>query len=628
MPESEVGKRSAQGIYDSLRQEQIPPDFFEEQGFNPFSHWQDDYELMMALRGRVADAVDQVIDSHNKGFSASTAIFSRILDLFTKAQSDLEKIEETLSPSKPGGIYSIASSSNRKILREFWFHSVVHSKAIKLLDKIEFISGLPGAVDFLLEKAQFLHAIRVLNLAFRLLKQDNLIDIPALADLERELLVKQNSLKEKLLEELHDLIYTQNIERFVVDVDSNEAGFLTPLTRSDSFSSRVGSKAGKNLRKAAGRPKDSSQQFRPLTFSPSPFGIPSLDASSKKDKIESVDMSVILAFETESESNAWKGTGSIYDPDKLYAYEESDKYNRNPYSDWELYQAVIVESLIKLMGLTGASNTIVRQIGPELKAILTRQTEKFKSEVHLTTGITSPIGESKDAHLKAQAEIFSQLVQKWFAICLQLLKKHSFIISVIRSRRMSELQSPPKKTSALTSPESGSELEEKKFQDNEYSQIVVWELVQRELAILMSDYFHHRRSSIVIQAALQDVHVGDTTGKVQFSFAASNMNSVAKKKTAKTAAAPKLKTSNWIQPSPYFVLYVQNSVNQFTDAATAVIFSDPELRREESSYSLRSFVSGFIKSSLIPRIFVDAMQTASDILNQNSAFSIRVRQLY
>jgi hypothetical protein len=95
-----------------------------------------------------------------QGFILSTESFTNILAKFTSTQKTLTLLQDNMQNSKR----LLTGSSQKQNLRLFYFESMMYSKVLTIIDKIEYVLSVPRLLDGFLRRKQYLHAVHVVRL--------------------------------------------------------------------------------------------------------------------------------------------------------------------------------------------------------------------------------------------------------------------------------------------------------------------------------------------------------------------------------------------------------------------------------------------------------------------------------
>jgi hypothetical protein len=465
----------------------IPENFFDEEEFNPFLLWKDSepaatqgqsiIKRLNSWKNLVEQSVDLVIDRYHYGFNTSTRSFSNILEVFTQCQEEVQEIENTLQSKR---LQSAQTVQIQKQLRDLWFQQQVFHNMIDIMDKIEYVTSVPPLLDELLERKQFLHAVRVIQAAINLLVSPKLSEVDALSEIRKDLLTRRNVMQEMLIEELHNHIYLKKLIEASGDVEG-EAVPQTPqktevpggsMARKDSLvqsttarsgrhrkspsrtarsKSRRRDKSLKTLHSATiGSPSKSPSPNKMRSFSPNASSPQALVENSKRyDTVMSstkegssitgpggdirikLQIATILSFENEAEAKMWSGADAeLSETEQLYSAEESDEYLAAPEENSELYMSLIVEALHKMNRLPSLVTSLSRRLSKELRRTLDEVQANYKTEV-MSSAEARHKKNNDGQEGRSDAELLVELIERSFKCFTMILKNHQLVFRLV-----------------------------------------------------------------------------------------------------------------------------------------------------------------------------------------------------
>eukprot|EP00457_Paulinella_chromatophora_P000837 gb/GEZN01000837.1/.p1 GENE.gb/GEZN01000837.1/~~gb/GEZN01000837.1/.p1 ORF type:complete len:1193 (-),score=175.90 gb/GEZN01000837.1/:48-3596(-) len=238
----------------------IPDAFFRRDGFNPFNHWKEDKDNLTEWSVKVEQRVDAIVEQYHKGFGNATSKFSDILGDFTTSQNLLDSLHDNLTEAQ-----RILAVRNLN-LKELYFQNMMYDKVLRILDKIDYVKDVPAQVDEFIANKWHLHTVKLLQHTISMLSDDDLREIAALFDLREDLLTKRNAIQERLIEEVHDLLYfkdrhkvktqerTDDVLRYKSSSSSKSSfgrASSTKIRISRGSASRMQSRAARRSRRSA-----------------------------------------------------------------------------------------------------------------------------------------------------------------------------------------------------------------------------------------------------------------------------------------------------------------------------------------------------------------------------------------
>ena len=355
---------------------EVPSDFFDEHNFNPFKHWKEDPQYLVNLKANLERAVEKIVELKYKGFNRSSTSFSTILQKFMAAQNLLVTTQNVMQRSKR----LLAGNAQQQNLANLYYQSMVHKKTLELLDKMDFLLGVPKQLDVFVNNRQYLHAVHLLIGSLALMASAEMNGIEALQDLHDELLARRNILQDILIEELNTVIYLHA----AVDESANDSSLVTrPLNEiSNSNPDYL----------LVGTEHTISIQFP--SFLPPPTVVN--DESSQS---------------------------SLFDLEIRAEYIAAPKQS-------EFYVNILVHALDRLDRLASAEAALARRVKEELKKLLVSEIRGFKSKVDRKE---KNLSMSTLGFLSASSEVLGELMDCIFESFTRVQQNHLNVIALFCS---------------------------------------------------------------------------------------------------------------------------------------------------------------------------------------------------
>lgn len=212
----------------------LPDKILQEKDFNPFEFWNEADSKLEELASDITQEVNHQVKLHFEGFNASTAKFSNIISGITVNQKATSTMQENMTDSK-----NLLLSRNQN-LKNLWLEHETLTRALDILEKIEYVRQVPSQLQMFGNARQYLHSVILLQHTVEMVCGDDLSEIAGLKELRDNLLMSRNTVQETLLEELLALVYVpvQTDEETVKKLDEASSIDLPSITRSKCTTSR------------------------------------------------------------------------------------------------------------------------------------------------------------------------------------------------------------------------------------------------------------------------------------------------------------------------------------------------------------------------------------------------------
>lgn len=268
-------------------------------------------------------------------------------------------------------------------------------------------------------------------------------------------------------------------------------------------------------------------------------------------------MESIFRFESEAETLSWDNV------DALFQREESSGFMQNPLGDPDLLLVLLTEALVRLGRQAPLVQGIERTMSYQLQQLLEKQEDRIKMVVR---NVSPSAADSEETFFQAQSDLLRALLDQWFEALFETLRNHSTVLSQLPGG----------------------------IEHDSYTLPMVWEKVQHELCIKLAAILNTKRVSI---SSPQDRVEKLQDSKLTFSFHDSEVESSAKsqnrgqkrRQTEFAKALENFKSSQWIQPSPYLAVVIQEPIKAFKILVDSLL----DAQKVEKDHScIDHFVSG------------------------------------
>lgn len=123
----------------------------------------------------------------------------------TTSQSKVRELRESLIKAKED------LSTSKPEVRTMVESSQKYEAMLQTLRKMEYLQRVPEKLEAKISEKRFLTAVELLSEALRTIRQPDMMEIGALADLRTYLGSQESSLVDILLEELHNHLYLKSL---------------------------------------------------------------------------------------------------------------------------------------------------------------------------------------------------------------------------------------------------------------------------------------------------------------------------------------------------------------------------------------------------------------------------------
>eukprot|EP00466_Bigelowiella_natans_P000031 jgi/Bigna1/125324/aug1.1_g32 len=364
-----------------------PEEFQSEHNFNPFKYWKENERKLKKWESSIDKIVDLILDVYTKGFNTATSSFSQILSRFGGTQRKVDNLLENLKQSRRILVTKPDS------LRERHLENKRLEKILAILDKVEYVVGVPKQVEQFLARKQYLHAVQLVIHTLSLLLADDLGSFGALDDIRQHMLTQRNAIQEMLIDHLHKHIYSETEDRNDITVPASD-GISTSVSNHRNSSSHNNSRPGSSFHgsmRGGGDEKDGSFTKRGGSFRNSeryfePRGAdkfsPFRDGGAGNNSTKGGNF---LSYEESQQPPDNENEEEEKKILELLKEEKSDTYLGNPEGNSALLIDIVIESLSKLGRLPSCQSALRNRVHNELQHIIDAEAENLqkKSEQRL-----------------------------------------------------------------------------------------------------------------------------------------------------------------------------------------------------------------------------------------------------
>lgn len=163
-----------------------------------------DYEDFQRTSDALHRGLKQIVNENHQGFNSSIGTFHKIQASIQTSQERVRTLKSALSDAKLN--LTVAKPEMKGLSTT----SQNFDEMLQTFAQIEKVQALPEQLDAQISDKHFITAVEVLQDALRLIRNPNLEDLGALADLRSYLGSQESSLTDILLEELHDHLYLKS----------------------------------------------------------------------------------------------------------------------------------------------------------------------------------------------------------------------------------------------------------------------------------------------------------------------------------------------------------------------------------------------------------------------------------
>jgi len=359
-----------------------PEEFQSEHNFNPFKYWKENERKLKKWESSIDKIVDLILDVYTKGFNTATSSFSQILSRFGGTQRKVDNLLENLKQSRRILVTKPDS------LRERHLENKRLEKILAILDKVEYVVGVPKQVEQFLARKQYLHAVQLVIHTLSLLLADDLGSFGALDDIRQHMLTQRNAIQEMLIDHLHKHIYSETEDRNDITVPASD-GISTSVSNHRNSSSHNNSRPGSSFHgsmRGGGDEKDGSFTKRGGSFRNSeryfePRGAdkfsPFRDGGAGNNSTKGGNF---LSYEESQQPPDNENEEEEKKILELLKEEKSDTYLGNPEGNSALLIDIVIESLSKLGRLPSCQSALRNRVHNELQHIIDAEAENLQKK--------------------------------------------------------------------------------------------------------------------------------------------------------------------------------------------------------------------------------------------------------
>ena len=206
-------------------------DFMSNDDFNPVtlalelldttsqSRQLDDF---FSLMDRLDKAMQIIVDDHYQAFNNSIETFSRVTDSISDSRKRVEQLRSNLIKCQN------YLQTKRPDLYNLWLKSVQYKEMLKMLETVETLENAPERIEQLIQDKYYLSAVKELLSSLETMASGGYAEIKALSDIRSRLSDVKATLHEKIMEDLHSVIYLRFPQSNLVQIS------VTPISESTS----------------------------------------------------------------------------------------------------------------------------------------------------------------------------------------------------------------------------------------------------------------------------------------------------------------------------------------------------------------------------------------------------------
>ncbi|TFY68131.1 hypothetical protein EVG20_g3687 [Dentipellis fragilis] len=317
------------------------------------------YMLSKALKGSV--------DKHYQAFAAALPHHSSLLNNLSSTQTQIKGARSALQEAKD------TLGTKRADLVQMWTRGQTLEEMLRILDQIESLKLVPDVLETLMSEKRLLQAAVLLVRSLKMINNQDMLDIGAVADLRSYLNGQETALREILIDELHSHLYLKSFwcesrwtayainqqtmpkvefedEPLPTDPGTHTEATPTSPTASSSRSSRL----NRYLHGLAIRPNDPPGDLNEPNFRHS-MTMPG----------SGVQFSASMNNLTGSNS-----LSSLTQVNAIIGGADLDSQNRNPETDSFTYIETLLESLAVLGKLGNVLDIVAQRLPSEVFSLV------------------------------------------------------------------------------------------------------------------------------------------------------------------------------------------------------------------------------------------------------------------
>ncbi|ETW86911.1 hypothetical protein HETIRDRAFT_377575 [Heterobasidion irregulare TC 32-1] len=362
------GKAKAGDIDAILEQIKDEWEFVIDSEFNPIdlalqliddSNSGKDIGSFRRTKSMLSKTLKGSVDKHYQAFAASLPHHASLLNHLGTTQTQIRGARGSLLEAKE------ALGSKRADLVQMWTRGQTLEEMIRLLDQIEHLKLVPDVLESLMSEKRLLQASVLLIRSLKMINNQDMLDIGAVADLRSYLNGQETALREILIDELHSHLYLKSFwcdSRWVAyTAHQQTSAFIgdEPLP-SDTVPQPPTPTTPVTPTSPTSRPSRLSRYLHDLALRPNN---PPDDVDEQGFR-QSVSFSPAGLSVSTSTSNLTTGNGS------------SQTQSRNPETDSFAYIETLLESLAVLGKLGSGLDVVAQRLPSEIFTLIENTIEE------------------------------------------------------------------------------------------------------------------------------------------------------------------------------------------------------------------------------------------------------------
>jgi exocyst complex component 4 len=170
-----------------------------------------DYEGFSQVHDELEKAMDLVVNGgfvlildYHVAFNTAIQRFSSVVDTIQDSKKKARFIRDSFNDSKE------MLECKRFDFLHLWVKSLQYKEMNRILDSIVELQSTQDKLELLIQEKKYLHAVRIVRKASKLIYSDDLKEIGALDNMREKIQKSKLFLKETLLGELQNHLYIKN----------------------------------------------------------------------------------------------------------------------------------------------------------------------------------------------------------------------------------------------------------------------------------------------------------------------------------------------------------------------------------------------------------------------------------
>lgn len=164
-----------------------------------------DMRSFQSTKRLLFDALKGSVDKHHQAFAAALPHHASMLIQLGNTQLYMKEVRAALTEAKE------SLGNKRADLLQMWSRRQTLEEMTRILDQIEHLKSVPDALESLISEKRLLQAAILLVRSLKTVRNSDMMEIGAIADLRNYLVSQEPALREILIDELHSHLYLKSV---------------------------------------------------------------------------------------------------------------------------------------------------------------------------------------------------------------------------------------------------------------------------------------------------------------------------------------------------------------------------------------------------------------------------------